>query len=243
MKVARLLALALALVCAPATSFAADSPVQQYLSSANMLYAHLEYERALEQVRRARGASPAPAEAVSICLLEGALLFELGDADGARGAFLEALSLDPKASLPWKVSPKLSASFEGARVELGKRKPASHAPPVVTRSEGLPATRIGAIVGFVGAAAAAAGGVACVVEAKQRYDSLDKGTARPADAAGARDSGKQLQVAAGVLLGASAAMLATGAILWAAGAQGSAPSVSATLGPGGAQVVLSGVWP
>jgi tetratricopeptide (TPR) repeat protein len=241
LRTGRLLALALA--CLPAAVFAAGTPVQQYLSSATTLYTSLEYERALDQVRRARALSPTPEEAVAVALLEGVLLFELGRPDEAQGAFLEALSLDPNASLRWKVSPKVSAAYESARRGLRKSGPSSPSGLTRTGDEGLPPARVGAIVAFVASAAAAAGGVACAVEAKQRYDALDKATAAPADAAGVRDSGKQLQLAAGVLAGVGVAALVAGAVLWGTGGRAAGPSVSVAVGSGGGQVILSGAFP
>jgi tetratricopeptide (TPR) repeat protein len=92
--------------------------VQKYLFAASRLYQTLEYERALEQLKRARAASSGVADDAAIARYEGVVLFDMGKRDDALAAFREALYLEPDATLPLKVSPKISEAFEAARVKV-----------------------------------------------------------------------------------------------------------------------------
>jgi tetratricopeptide (TPR) repeat protein len=99
-----------------------------YLSAAITLYGDLEFESALENLKKAeKQASSSMAEDVQINLYMGLILFELGDADGAQARFKRALALDEKVALPKAVSPKTAAAFEKARRDISKAR--SHNEP------------------------------------------------------------------------------------------------------------------
>jgi tetratricopeptide (TPR) repeat protein len=96
------------------------SEVQKYLLSASRLYQGLEYERALEQLKRAKSVAAGVSDDAVIDRYEGIVLFDLGKRDEALAAFKEALYLEPDATLPIKVSPKITEAFEATRVKVKK---------------------------------------------------------------------------------------------------------------------------
>ncbi|MFL5322119.1 MAG: hypothetical protein ACJ790_20825 [Myxococcaceae bacterium] len=98
----------------------AQEDVQRYLTAAARLYENLEYERALDQLKRARGLSRGVDDDVTIALYEGIILADMGKKDDSRAAFKEGLFLKPDAQLPVKVSPKVTADFEAVRTEVKK---------------------------------------------------------------------------------------------------------------------------
>ncbi|WNG40563.1 hypothetical protein F0U61_47915 [Archangium violaceum] len=108
----------------------AASDFERYLTDATRLYEELEYEKALEQLARAREVARGEEE-VTVTLYEGILFAELNKWEQARASFLTALLLNPQAKLPVRVSPKLSREFEAqrerARQVLAKRTPSASA--------------------------------------------------------------------------------------------------------------------
>ena len=108
--VAVLLGLVSLLAGAPAraqeTSAAREATdFERYLAAAVRLYENLEYERALEQLERAKRFSRGADDDVLLALYEGVVRADLGEAEAARAAFKTGLLLDPEAKLPVKVSP------------------------------------------------------------------------------------------------------------------------------------------
>src|SRR3954447_4269576 len=77
----------------------AQEDVQRYLTAAARLYENLEYERALEQLKRARGLSRGVDDYVTVALYEGIILADMGKKDDSRAAFKEGLFLKPDAQL------------------------------------------------------------------------------------------------------------------------------------------------
>jgi hypothetical protein len=125
----------LALLAAASSASAAGNP---YLSAAVRLYDDIEYESALEQLKKAETwPGNGPAEDVTIQLYKGLVLAELGKSDDASTAFKAALALDPKAELPGKVSPKVRGLFTAARAELARTRPAEQ-PKTAIRDEPAP---------------------------------------------------------------------------------------------------------
>ncbi len=115
------LGLTLLLASSEAKAQAIDAP-ERYLLAASQLYRALEYERALEQLKRARTVSKGVGDDALIARYEGIILFDAGKPEEAAAAFREALYLEPDAVLPLKVSPKISATFEATRVTVKKNK-------------------------------------------------------------------------------------------------------------------------
>jgi hypothetical protein len=109
-----------ALLCAAGVAFAEVSPdVKKYVGSASALFEKLEYEKALAQLKRAKAKSQGPEDDLKIALLEGIVLAEMGDVT-APAAFATALGMDPNATLPMVVSPKVQKVFEKAKAQVQK---------------------------------------------------------------------------------------------------------------------------
>ncbi|SET81071.1 hypothetical protein [Stigmatella erecta] len=109
----------LILVLSPWMGFAEENPkLQSYLRSVNSLYESFEYEQALKQLERAQRFSRTMEEDVALSLYEGIILADMSRWDASAAAFRAALSLQPEASLPLKVSPKVGAYFEKVRQEV-----------------------------------------------------------------------------------------------------------------------------
>lgn len=92
--------------------------VQPYLLSVRRLYENLEYERALEQLSRARRLSSGKEEDVLLSLYEGAILADLGRVKASEAAFKAALVVRPEAKLPVRVSSEVGARFEAVRRQV-----------------------------------------------------------------------------------------------------------------------------
>jgi tetratricopeptide (TPR) repeat protein len=92
----------------------------RYLVAAVRLYESLEYERALVQLERARRLVDDVKQDVLLSLYEGSIQADLGRMEEARASFKTALLLEPEATLPLRVSPKVEREFEAMRVRVRK---------------------------------------------------------------------------------------------------------------------------
>jgi hypothetical protein len=106
-----------------------QTPVQGHLEKARQLYNDLQYERALEELRSIQTHGLTKNEHVSFLLFKGIFLAELLRMEEASATFKEALVLQPGASLPLDVSPKISIQFEATRAALSLVKPVAPKPP------------------------------------------------------------------------------------------------------------------
>jgi len=122
----------------------AKTPVQALLQEARRRFDNLEYERTLVELLSAQRLTRTQDELVSILLLKGIVLAELGKKAEASDTFREALRLRPAAVLPVDVSPKIARQFDAvsetltvAKPEPQKRskKPTPRAEPPPTPSE------------------------------------------------------------------------------------------------------------
>ncbi len=242
-------------VCVASTAAAVGGPVQRYLNAARTLYENLEYEKALEQLRRAKQASGGPEDDEVISLYEGIVHADLGNEEQALTAFKTGLSLNVDAKLPLEVSPKVEAVFERARENVKKMlgpeleqqraeaerkrreeeerraKEAKPAPAAAEVKKDTPSlSRQWAWVPAVGGAVAVFGGGYFAVQAKGNYDALVTGAAPPADAAKIRDEGKQQQTVAIALTGLGVAALASAGVMYLAGTD--EPAAAVVAGPG-----------
>ena len=121
-----------------------------YLDAGVRLYNDLEYEVALDQLKKAVGDSPA--QDIQIALYRGMVRFELSLLAEAEMDFKVALALDQEAKLPGHVSPKMSALFEKSRAEIARSRPARPTPvlaapaptpiPVVIPKPTLPEAKV-----------------------------------------------------------------------------------------------------
>jgi tetratricopeptide (TPR) repeat protein len=96
----------------------AQAPVPPFLQKARRHFDNLEYERALVELLGAQRLTRNQDELVSLLLLKGIVLAELGKKAEASGAFREALRLRPGAVLPSDVPPKISRQFEAVSEAL-----------------------------------------------------------------------------------------------------------------------------
>jgi tetratricopeptide (TPR) repeat protein len=129
----RALLLGLLLAGNPLPALAATD-VDRYVAAARRLYDNLEYERALDQIQRARRVSRGVEQDVTLGLYEGILLADLGRWKDAREAFFTALLLRPDASLPLRVSPKVEREFEAQRTRARDELARLQESPTVTPS-------------------------------------------------------------------------------------------------------------
>jgi tetratricopeptide (TPR) repeat protein len=111
--------LLIVLLLVPLAVQAQDSQeVEDYLVSVSRLYEDLEYERALEQIDRAKRMTRGVEADVALVLYEGIILADMGKMEEATAAFKAALFLRPDSTLPVQVSPKVAQHFESVRVEV-----------------------------------------------------------------------------------------------------------------------------
>ncbi|MEW5743569.1 MAG: hypothetical protein AB1938_31950, partial [Myxococcota bacterium] len=110
---------AVALLFAPA-ALAQSADAQRYILAASRLYENLEYERALDQLKKARGVSGGVEDDVNIALYEGIILSDMGRKEEAVAAFREGLYLKPEANLPVKVAPKINQVFTATKNDVLK---------------------------------------------------------------------------------------------------------------------------
>jgi hypothetical protein len=99
----------------PPSSEDAQPVLRTYLNAALRLYESLEYERALDQIRRARSYTRSMDDDVAVSLFEGIILADMGRKEDSIAAFRTGLLLRPEAELPVKVSPKVEQDFETVR--------------------------------------------------------------------------------------------------------------------------------
>ena len=98
------------------------TPVPPLLQVARRHFDNLEYERALVELLSAQRLTRTQDERVSLLLLKGIVLAEMGKKAEASSAFKEALRLQPEAALPPDVSPKISLQFEAISAALAVAK-------------------------------------------------------------------------------------------------------------------------
>ena len=116
------------LLLQPERAHAANVPsVQELVGSVAMLFEELEYERALTQIRYARGLPRSTQEDVTLFIYEGLILCEVGEWAGGTAAFKSALALSPEVKLPVKAAPSVEALFEAVRPSL----PSEGTPPTL----------------------------------------------------------------------------------------------------------------
>jgi tetratricopeptide (TPR) repeat protein len=105
-----------------------DSKVLGYFVSVHRLYEALEYEQALEQITQARRLPLTVADKVDLSLYEGLILADMSRWEESAAAFKAALSLDPVAKLPVKVSPKVTQHLEAVRQQVQRGLALAKAP-------------------------------------------------------------------------------------------------------------------
>ncbi len=96
----------------------AQTVFERYFTTAQQLYENLEYEQALEQLKRTKKLAQGLEQEVPVLVLEGIVLAELGKEEDSQKSFESALLLNPDAELPLRVSPKVARSFEKVRARV-----------------------------------------------------------------------------------------------------------------------------
>jgi hypothetical protein len=250
------------LVSAPA--WGAQSLVRRYLRSAATFYDKLDFDRALEQARKAEAHSSGPEDDVEIAIVEGILLANLEKEDDADAAFRRGLSLNADAKLPYKsVSPKIVELFEKVRVEVKRaltRTPTpeevnppppvvvnppsvANPPPavVVTTPVDQPSRGVRRFAWIPLVAGVAMGGVAgyAYSQSESKYSALEGGQIPLATANQYKSDGATYQTAALILTCAGGAALITSGVMFLAGA----PSTKVSLAPAPNGFVLAGSFP
>ena len=255
---ASLLLLVAALNAAQTRPTSAD--VERYLTAARNLHDGLEYERSLEQLERAKRISRGLVDDVAIALYQGVVFAELGRGEEERLAFETALSLDPDAPLPVRVSPKVSEAFEKIRAAVKKKGPqgsvtsAPHpatpgsaavaAPTARSQAAGPgsgPAVWVPAVAGGVLMGAGAVSlGLAYATDGRIRAG--DPSLQTEAQLGQALNTERTLGVAAVAFAVAGGAALAVAGGLWLWRGEVARPTVAFVAGPQGAAVGVKGVF-
>jgi tetratricopeptide (TPR) repeat protein len=96
----------------------AQTVFERYFTTAQQLYENLEYEQALEQLKRTKKLAQGLEQEVPVLVLEGIVLAELGKQEDSQKAFESALLLNPDVELPLRVSPKVARSFDKVRARV-----------------------------------------------------------------------------------------------------------------------------
>lgn len=99
-------------------SAGSEEEFKRRLTAGIRLYESLEYERALQQVQRAKEVTHSSDQDVTASLYEGLILADMGQTEQSLAAFKTALLLNPEAKLPVKASPKVAKDFEDLRVHV-----------------------------------------------------------------------------------------------------------------------------
>jgi tetratricopeptide (TPR) repeat protein len=251
--------LILALGAAPAAQGSKDE-ARRYLRSAAAFYDALDFDRALEQAKKAEALSKNPDVDVEIALVEGVLLATLERDDEADAAFRRGLSLQAEAKLPYKVSPKIVEQFEKVRAQVKKslarqpqvepdvvNPPPSHpeVPPTATTViQPAPSggARRYAWIPAVGGVLIGGAGAFALSQSESKYSQLvnpQTPPLSPATAAQYRTDGATYQTGAIILFAVG------GACLVGAGAMAlfGGPSTSVAIAPAPNGAVLAGTFP
>lgn len=209
------LALLLAL---PLAAPLADDPA---FVEGQRLYQESEYEQAVFRFQTAAlVADRAAAERARALTWLGLAYAGAGDAEAARRAFEDALLLDPQATIPVEVSPKIEEEFEAVRAALAAtpraapasaHPPAPPGPPRAAPESGGPWVLAGS-VGALGALCVAAGAVATGFAFANKGIIDDPETFQD-DAARAQVERDAQVIAAAALFGAGALLLGGGAMV------------------------------
>lgn len=195
----------------PAHAARAESEFERHVSEAVRLYDDLEYERALEQLERARGSLRGKRDRVSLALHRGIISADLGRWQAARDEFRAALLLEPEARLPLRVSPKVAREFEAqralAKAELARRRKDSPTREAARVEQAEVETESGAD---------ASSGLPAALTPTEQATALSpveaQGTVATSSASWRRIGGRQVPLASLVLLGAGIVATGTGTV-------------------------------
>lgn len=238
--------MAAALLSGTAAGAGPQTEFDRFLGAAMELHRSLEYERALDQLSRARAKAKSVEESKKVALYEGVVRADMGDWEQARAAFRTALLLDPAIALPPKVSPKVEREFEQVRFEVRRKlalAPPAEAPEGQTRTGLRLWAWLPAAVGALGLA----GGGYSLVQSEERYRRLGTSPSMGIrESELMRDEGGGFQTLGWVGVGVGAAGLSAAAALFLAGqpaAEEGPLSIFVAPTPQGAALCISGAVP
>ncbi len=116
----------------------AEGPAE--LAAAIHLYERLDFEAALEQLGVAKSAGLSADERVLALLYEGIILANLSDVQRSSDTFREALRLQPSATLPVAVSPKVEQVFRAAIDDIHQQLAVRSTPVPPSKEPGVSAS-------------------------------------------------------------------------------------------------------
>ncbi|AKJ04416.1 TPR domain protein [Archangium gephyra] len=230
-----------------------------YISKATRLYEDFKYTEALRTLEKAAAwPSNTPEQNVFIALVEGVLRFENQQPEQGESAFKRALAIDPKAQLPFSVSPKISETLEMLREQMTvvagpnhveTMEPVEPPPPPIGPNPGLSSKTptnplLSTLSQYRMPLALTGGGLAVVgilswTQAKsleQRVRVADPSITTRAQLDGSLRDGRTFETAGWILLG-TGVTTAIGSLLFL-DAPASVPNVAGAPTDGGAQVFL-----
>ncbi|RKG78156.1 hypothetical protein [Corallococcus terminator] len=111
----------------PAASAGPD--FQARMSAASHAYEELDYEHALQQLDAVNLVARDSRERGQVAIFRGLVLADLGRRQESLASFKDGLTLLPDASLPVKVSPKVSRDFEEVRRTVQRELTRNPRPP------------------------------------------------------------------------------------------------------------------
>ncbi len=240
--------------------------VQAVIRDATRLFEGLEYEQAIEKLRRAKRGFRNKQDTAPLWLYEGLLLAELNRMEEAEVALLKAFTLRLDLKLPVDVSPKTEAFIEKSRRDAAEqlRKTSSTRVPApqpvppdpridpektlkhswVTDTRAPRALSRLVVPAIAGGVLFATGGVSWGL-ARQEQSRLrrnDQSLTTPDDVRRAASRGRAFQTVGLSLMGAGLVTLGTAAGLHVFRAP-EAPSMTLEVGPQGVSAGISGRWP
>jgi len=232
---------------------AAEPTFAQRIDAAMHLYRKLDYEDALAQLDRAKLEAQTPSEDILVSLLRGVALAALGRDQESADAFLTALALNPDATVPLDLAPRVQQRLEELRGEVKAERAraggASFAPPQpawlpspppAMNGEAAPQRtwlRPAAWASFAASSLFIAGGAVAFARVAHDANQLVPSSGAPStlSAPGAqrvRDEGALAQTLGTVSFCAAGATALAGAI-----------ALRASWGPGSAGIAVAGRWP
>ena len=250
MTLAAVVQLLVALSGNPAT--VARPPPELALGEAVKLFQDFEDQRAAAVLQALLKRSPPKSVAARAHIYLGLIALNAADADGAQAEFEKAVRTDVLIDLPPGQSPKAQILFAEARREVAAGpvglSTAGAAPrpeegvaamsPVAATEEPSPSHAPAYVVGAIGVAALAAGGIFGFLQMQSGSSARNDATL----AASLNDGQPYAQdgIVADVLFGVGGAALITAIILFATEGAPKTPAVAFSAGPGG--VALSGAF-
>jgi hypothetical protein len=121
---------------------AASTPFDEAMTKAVGYYNDAEWDASLKELTLAERYAADDAQRVTVWLHQGVVLANIPDLEGAKAAWARALTLQPDAKLPLKVSTRVAQEFEAAHQaagELRRYAPAptpAETPPEAATAEG-----------------------------------------------------------------------------------------------------------